>query len=186
MDWLDLLAVQATLKSFLQHCSSKASILQCSGFFTVQLLHLYMTTGKTIAVTRRTFVGKVTSLLFNMPSRCVSFSFKDQTSFNFMNFMGAVIVHRNFGAQENKVFHCFHCFPIYFHEVMLSFKTAFSCSSFTFIKRLFSSSLLSALRVVSSAYPRLFIFLPAILIPVCASSSPVLLMMYTAYQTSPS
>jgi len=71
MDWLGLLAVQGTLKSFLQHHSSKASILQCSAFFTVQLSHPYMTTGKTIALTRWTFVDKVISLLFNMPSRLV-------------------------------------------------------------------------------------------------------------------
>ena len=72
MDWLDLLAVQGTLKSLLlQHHSSKASILQHSAFFTVQLSHPYMTTGKTIALTRRTFVGKVMSLLFNMLSRLV-------------------------------------------------------------------------------------------------------------------
>ena len=71
MDWLDLLAVQGTLKSLLQHHSSKASILQCSAFFTVQLSHPYMTTGKTIALTRQTFAGKVMSLLFNMPSRLV-------------------------------------------------------------------------------------------------------------------
>ena len=71
MDWLDLLAVQETLKNLLQHHSSKASILQCSAFFTVQLSHLYMTTGKTIALTRWTFVGKVMSLLFNMLSRLV-------------------------------------------------------------------------------------------------------------------
>ena len=70
-DWLDLLAVQGTLKSLLQHHSSKASILQCSVFFTVQLSHPYMTPGKTIALTRRTFVGKVMSLLFNMLSRFV-------------------------------------------------------------------------------------------------------------------
>ena len=69
MDWLDLLAVQRTLKSLLQHHSSKASILQHSAFFIVQLSHPYMTTGKTIALTRRTFVGKVTSLLLNMLSR---------------------------------------------------------------------------------------------------------------------
>ena len=69
VDWLDLLAVQGTLKSLLQHHSSKASIFQCSAFFTVQLSHPYMTTGKTIALTRRTFVGKVISLLFNMLSR---------------------------------------------------------------------------------------------------------------------
>ena len=71
MDWLDLLAVQGILKSLLQHYISKASILQCSAFFTVQLLHPYMTTGKTIALTRRTLVGKVMSLLFNMLSRLV-------------------------------------------------------------------------------------------------------------------
>ena len=71
MDWLDLLAVQGTLKSLLQHHSSKASILWYSAFFTVQLSHPYMTTGKMIALTRRTFVGKVMSLLFNMLSRLV-------------------------------------------------------------------------------------------------------------------
>ena len=71
MDWLDLLAVQGTLKSLLQHHSSKASILRHSAFFTVQLSHPYMTTGKTIALTRRTFAGKVISLLFNMLSRLV-------------------------------------------------------------------------------------------------------------------
>ena len=71
MDWLDLCAVQGTLKSLLQHHSSKASILRCSAFFIVQLSHLYMTNGKTIALTRQTFVGKVMSLLFNMLSRLV-------------------------------------------------------------------------------------------------------------------
>ena len=77
MDWLDLLAVQGTLKSLPQHDSSKASILQHSAFFTVQLSHPYMTTGKTIALTRQTFLGKVMSLLFNMPYRLV-------ITFNFM------------------------------------------------------------------------------------------------------
>uniref|UniRef100_A0AC11DKA1 Uncharacterized protein n=1 Tax=Ovis aries TaxID=9940 RepID=A0AC11DKA1_SHEEP len=71
MDWLDLLAVQGTLKSLLQHHRSKASILQCSAFFTVQLSHPYMTTGKTIALTRWTLVSKVMSLLLNMLSRMV-------------------------------------------------------------------------------------------------------------------
>ena len=71
MDWLDLLAVQGTLKSLLQHHSSKASILRCSAFFTVQLSNPYMTTGKTLALTRQTFVGKVMSLFFNMLSRLV-------------------------------------------------------------------------------------------------------------------
>ena len=72
IDWLDLLAVQGTLKSLLQHHSSKASVLQCSGFFIAQISHPYMTTGKTIALTRRTFVGKVMSLLFNMLTRLVT------------------------------------------------------------------------------------------------------------------
>ena len=71
MDWLDLLAIQGTLKSLLHHHSSKASILWCSAFFTVQLSHPYMTTGKAITLTRQTFVGKVMSLLFNMLSRLV-------------------------------------------------------------------------------------------------------------------
>ena len=74
MDWLDLLAVQGTLKSLLQHHSSKASIFQHSAFFTVQLSHSRMTTGKTIALTRRTFVGKVISLLFNMLLRLLIIS----------------------------------------------------------------------------------------------------------------
>ena len=75
MDWLDLLAVQGTLKSLLQHHSSKASIPQCSAFFTVQLSHPYITTGKTIALTRQTFVGKVISLLFNMLSSILVITF---------------------------------------------------------------------------------------------------------------
>ena len=77
MDWLDLLAVQGTLKSLLQHHSSKASILRRSAFFTVQLSHPYMTTGKTIDLTRRTFVGKVMSLLLNMLSRYHKFPSKE-------------------------------------------------------------------------------------------------------------
>ena len=83
MDWLDLLAVQGTLKSLLQHHSSKASILRRSAFFTVQLSHPYMTTGKTIALTRRTFVGKVMSLLFNMLSRLVITFLPRSKSFKF-------------------------------------------------------------------------------------------------------
>ena len=77
MEWLDLLAVQETLKSLLQHHSSEASILQRSAFFTVQLSHLYMTIGKTIALTRRTFIGKVMSLLLNMLPRLHNFSSKE-------------------------------------------------------------------------------------------------------------
>ena len=110
MDWLDLLAVQGTLQSLLQHHSSKASILQCSAFFVVQLSHAYMTTGKTIALTRWTFVGKVMSLLFNMPSRLViAFLLRSKC----LNFMATVTIYSECGAQKNKVSHCFHCFPIY-------------------------------------------------------------------------
>ena len=103
MDWLDLLAVQGTFKSLLQHHSSKASILRCSAFFIVQLSHPYMTTGKIIALTRWTFVGKVMSLLFNVLSRLVkvghSFSSKEQASFNFM---AVVTIYSNFGAPKTK------------------------------------------------------------------------------------
>ena len=104
MDWLDLLAVQGTLKSLLQHHSSKASILRRSAFFIVQFSHPYMTTGKTIALTRWTFVGKVMSLLFNMLSRLVNFSSKEQVSFNFM---AVVTICSDFVAQNNKACHCF-------------------------------------------------------------------------------
>ena len=110
MDWLDLLAVQETLKSLLQHHSSKASILRHSAFFIVQLSHPYMTTGKTIAFTRWTFVGKVMSLLFNMLSRLV-ITFLPRSKC--LNFMAAFTICSDFGAQKNKVSHCFHCFPIY-------------------------------------------------------------------------
>ena len=106
MDRFDLLSVQGTLKSLLQHHSSKASILQCSAFFIFQLSHPYMTTGKAIALTRWNFVGKVMSLLFSMLSRLV-IAFLP-------NFMAAVSICSDFGPQENKVSHCFHCFPIYF------------------------------------------------------------------------
>ena len=105
--------------------------------------------------------------------------------------MASVTVCSDFGAQENKMCHCFHLFLSICHEVMgpdamifvfwmLSFKLAFSLSSFTFIKKLFSSSLLSVVRVVSSAYLRLLIFLPAILVSACASSSLTFHMMYSA------
>ena len=109
MDWLDLLAVQGTLKSLLQHHSSKASILQRSAFFTVQLSHPYMTTGKTIALTRQTFVGKVISLLFNMLSRLV-ITFLPRSK---RLLMAAITICSDFGASKNKVSYCFHCFPIY-------------------------------------------------------------------------
>ena len=99
MDWLDLLEVQGTLKSLLQHHSSKASILQRSAFFIVDLSHPYMTTGKTIALTRWTFVDKVMSLLFSMLSRLViTFLPRSKVSFNFM---AAITICSDFGAQKN-------------------------------------------------------------------------------------
>ena len=110
IDWLDLLAIQGTLKSLLQHHCSEASILWCSAFFMVQLSRPYMPTEKTIALTRRTFVSKATSLLLNMlPRFVIAFSSKEQASFNFM---AAVTIHSDSEAQEYKVCHCFHCFPI--------------------------------------------------------------------------
>ena len=110
MDWLDLLAVQGTLKSLLQHHSSKASVLLHSTFFMVQLSHPYKTAGKTIALTRWTLVSKVIFLLFNMLSRLViAFCPKGKC----LNFKAAVTICSDFRAQENKVCHCFHCFPIY-------------------------------------------------------------------------
>ena len=109
-DCFDLLAVQGTLKSLLQHHSSKTSILQCSAFFKVQLSHPYMTTGKTIALTIQTFVRKVMSLFFNTLSRFV-IAFLPRSKC--LNFMAAATIHSDFGAQENKICHCFQFFPIY-------------------------------------------------------------------------
>ena len=110
MDWLDLLAVQGTLKSLLQHHSSKASILVRSAFFIVQLSHLYMTTGKTIALTRWTFVDKVMSLLFSMLSRLV-ITFLPRSKpllISWLQSPSAVIL-----EPQKIVCHCFHYFPIY-------------------------------------------------------------------------
>ena len=108
MDWLDF---QGTLKSHLQHHNSKASILRRSAFFIVQLSHPYMTTGKTIALIRRTFVGKVMSLLLNMLSRLV-ITFLPRSKCLLISWL-AVTICSDFGAPQNKVSHCFHCFPIY-------------------------------------------------------------------------
>ena len=99
MDWLDLLAVHGTLKSFLQNHSSKASILQCSAFFTVQLSHPYMTTGKTIALTRQIFVGKVMSLLLNMLSRLV-ITFLPRSKHLF-SYCSGIMLEINFKTFEN-------------------------------------------------------------------------------------
>ena len=177
IDWFDL-AVQGNLKSLLQHHSLKASILWHSTFFIVQLSHPYMTTGKTIALTRWTFVGKVISLLFNMLSRLV-ITFLPRSKHLLISWLqspSTVILE----PKKIKSVTISIVYPCICHEVMgpdamififwmLSFKPTFSLSSFIFIKRLFGYSLLSAIRV---AYLRLLILLPAILIPACASSSP--------------
>ena len=116
MDWLDLLAIQGILKSLLQHHSSKASILRCSAFFIVELSHPYMTTGKTIALTRRTFISKVMPLLFKMLSRLV-ITFHPRNKCLLISWLqspSAVILE----PKKIKAFHCFYCFPIYFHEMM--------------------------------------------------------------------
>ena len=188
MDWLDLLAIQGTLKSFLQHHSAKAPNFQHSAFFTIQLSHPYMTTGKTIALTKWTFVGKVMSLLFNMLSSLIITLLprSKHLLISELQSPSAVIL-------EPRKIKSATVSPSICHKVMgpvamilvfwmLSFKSIFSLSSFTFIKRLFSSSSLSAIRLESSAYLRLLIFLQAILIPACVSSSQAFLMMYPAYK----
>ena len=168
--WFDLLAVQGTLKSFLQRHSSKASILQCSAFFIVQLSHPYMTTGKTIALTRQTFVGIIVSLLYNMLSRLVIVLIirSKHLLISWLQSSSAVILEppkmKSVTVSTVSLSIC--------HEVMepdamivifwmLNFKPCFSLSSFTFIKRFFISSSLSAIRMVSSSYLRLLIFLLA-------------------------
>ena len=112
MDWFYLLAVQGTLKSLLQCHSSKVSILRCSAFFIVQLSHPYMTTGKTIPMTRRTFVGKVMFLLFNMLSRLV-ITFRPRSKHLLISRLQSPSA-----APQNKVCHCFHCFLSICYEVM--------------------------------------------------------------------
>ena len=180
MDWLDLLAVQGTLKSLIQHHSSKASVLWCSAFFMIQLPHPCMTPGKTIALTRQTFVGKVIFQLFNTLSTLV-IAFLPRSKCLLISWLRspfAVILE----PKKIKSVTVSIVSPSIYHKVMgpdamilvfgmLSYKPAFSLSSFTFIKRLFCSSLLLPL-VVSSAYLRLLIFCLAILIPACAYSSP--------------
>ena len=191
MDWFDLLAIQGTLQSLLQNHSSKASILQQSAFFMVQLSHLYMTTGKTIALTRQTFVSKVMSLLFKMLSRLV-IAFLPRIKHLLISWLqspSAVISEpKKIKSITVSIFSPSICHEVMGRDTMilvfwmLSFKPALSLSSFTFIKRFFSSSSLSAIRVVSSAYLRLLIFLPENLIPACASSSLAFCLMYSAYK----
>ena len=113
IDWYDLFAVQGTLKSLLQHHSSKASVLQSSAFFMVQLSHPYMATGKTMALTIQTFVGKVMSLLFNMLSRFI-IAFLPRSKHLLILWLQS----SDFGAQENKVCHYFHFLPSICHKEM--------------------------------------------------------------------
>ena len=157
--------------------------------FLVQLSCPYMTTGKTIALTKWTFNGNVMSLLFNMPSRLV-ITFLPRSKCLIILWLqspSAMILE----PPQNKSLSLFPWFPHLFAmkwwdqmpwsvSWMLSFKPTFSLSSFTFIKRIFS--LLSAIRVMASAYLRSLIFLPAILIPSCASFSQAFLMKYSAYK----
>ena len=136
IDWFDLLAVQGTLKSLLQHHSSEASILQCSAFFMVQLSHPYMITGETITLTIRTFVSKLTSLFFNMLSRFViAFHWGSKS---FFNFMVAITIQSDFGTQGNKICHYLYFFPFYLpwsfrtrcHDLNSFFNVDFQASFF--------------------------------------------------------
>ena len=185
IDWFDL-AVQGTLKSLLQY-NSQASIIRHLAFFTVQLSHPYVTTGKTTALTIWTFVSKVMSLLFNMLSSFV-IAFLPRSKHLLISWLqspfAVILQPKKIKSVTASTFSLSIC-----HEVvqymglyamilvfcMLSFKPVFSLSSFTLIKRLFSSSSLSAIRVIPSAC-----LLPAILIPVCDSSSQGSHMMYSA------
>ena len=152
MDWLDLLAVQGTLKSLLQHHSSKASILRLSAFFIVQLSHPYITTGKTIALTRWTFVGKVMSLLFNILSMLViTFPLRSKCLLiSWLESPSVVILE----PPQNKVSHCFHHLPIY-----LPWSDGTRCHDLSFLNVL-SQLFHSALSLSSRGSLVLLCFLP--------------------------
>ena len=156
----------------------------------IQLSHLYLTTGKTIALTRWPIVGKVMSLLFHILSRFV-IAFLPRSSGLLILWLqllsGVILELKKMKSDTVFIFSLSIChevmgpYAIIFLFWMLSFKPAFPLSSFTFFKKFFSSSSLSALRVMLSAYLRLLIFLPEILIPACTSSSLAFHMMYSAY-----
>ena len=136
-DWFDLLALRGTLKSSLQHHSNKASILHCSAFFLVQLSQLCMTAGKTTALTRQIFVSRVMSLLFNTLCRFViAFLVRCKR----LNFMAVVTVHSDFGAQENKIRHCFYFFPFY-----LPWSGGIVCHDLSFLNVEFQASFFTLL-----------------------------------------
>ena len=157
IDWFDLLSVQGTLKSPLQHHSSKVSILQCSAFFMVQLSHLYMTTGKTVALTIQTFVGKVIPLLFNMLSRFV-IAFLPRSRCLLISWLqppsSVILDPKKIKSVIGSIVSPSVCQEVVRLDAMILdfwicvLSQPFSLSSFTFIKRLFSSSSLSAIRVV--------------------------------------
>ena len=127
IEWFDLLSVQGILKSLLQRHKSKASILHHSAFFMVQISHPYMTTGKTIALTIHTYVSKVMPLLFNMLSRFVIASLPRSKQF-LISLLSLISIHSDFGAQENKLCHCFHFFPFY-----LPWRDGTRCHDLTFL-----------------------------------------------------
>ena len=189
IDQFDLLAVQGTLKSLLKHHSAKASVLQSTDIFVVQISHPCMATAKTIALTLQTFVGKVTTLLFSMLSRLV-IAFLPSSKRHLISQLQSLsvvilepkkkksvtvsivspsICYEMMGLDALILFFC-----------MLSFKTAFILSYFTFIRRLCSSSSLSSIIVMSPELLRLLVFLPEILIPACHSSIPTFCMMHSA------
>ena len=141
MDWLDLLAVQGTFKSLLQHHDSKASILRCSAFFIVQLSHPDLITRKTIALTKWTFVGKVMSLLFNILSRLV-ITFLPRSKrllISWLQSPSAVIL-----EPKIKVSHCFHCFPIH-----LTWSYGTDCHDLSFLNAVLSQLFHSPLSLSS-------------------------------------
>ena len=188
--WTGWISLQSKGLSSLPQChSSKASILQRSAFCMVQLSHTHMTTGKTIALTRWTFVGKEMSMLLNMLSKLV-IAFLPRSKrllISWLQSPSAVVL-----EPQKIVCHCFHCFPIYFpwsdgtgcndlhifNVLNQPFHSPLSPSS----RGSFSSSSLSGIRVVSSANLRLLVILPEILIPACASTSPAFHMMFFAYK----
>ena len=191
ISWFDLIAVQGTLRSLLQHHSSKASILWHSAFFTVQLSQLYVTTGKTIALTIWTFVDRVMSLVFNTLSRFV-IVFLPRSNPLLISWLQSPSTEILESKKRKSVITSTFS-PSICHEVMqpdakilvyliFSFKPALSLSSFTLIKRLFGSSLLSTIRLISSTYLKLLMFLPPILIPACNPSSLESLLMYSTYR----
>ena len=189
VDWFDLLAAKGTLKSLVKNHGSKASIPQCSAFFMIQLTHPYMTTGRTVVLTRWNFVSKVISLVFNTLSRFFTVFLPGSKCLliSWLQSQTTVILE----PKKMKSFTVSIVSPSICHEVMgmdakififwmLSFKPPFPLSYFTFVMRFFSSFSLSTIKVVSSAYLRLLIFLLSTLIPACPSSRLAFHMMYSA------